>query len=208
MRYLLLALFLLPLNKACSQEYVYVNTPNLLLRQRPDPLYLVFAVLQPPCRLRLINLDGDKYYSKAITNRFYHVTLLSYDKKGRGATYTGWVEKKYMVKVRPSFPPDCLDTANESFFTPVHIISYSGEEEHDPNNWNCLNYPYPKYKGGEKSFPSTSKSTPQRVYHTGSRGGCYYIGGTGKKVYVDGKFCKKKKALVPKSPVPAKQGHH
>lgn len=38
------------------------------------------------------------------------------------------------------------------------------------------------------SQPATK--SPSSKYHTGKRGGCYYLTGSGKKKYVDHSFCK------------------
>ena len=38
--------------------------------------------------------------------------------------------------------------------------------------------------------PKRPSSNSYRTYYTGPRGGCYYIGGTGKKVYVDRSLCR------------------
>lgn len=44
-------------------------------------------------------------------------------------------------------------------------------------------------KNHDDSTPSSSKTSEKRVYQTGSRGGCYYLSGSGKKVYVDRSLC-------------------
>lgn len=45
-------------------------------------------------------------------------------------------------------------------------------------------------KNPDDSTPSSAKPTEKRVYQTGSRGGCYYLSTSGKKVYVDKSLCK------------------
>lgn len=39
------------------------------------------------------------------------------------------------------------------------------------------------------SVPRPTKSTADRIYIRGPRGGCYYISGSGRKVYVDRSMC-------------------
>ena len=39
------------------------------------------------------------------------------------------------------------------------------------------------------SLPPTTRSTADRVFIRGPRGGCYYISGSGRKVYVDRSMC-------------------
>jgi hypothetical protein len=46
-----------------------------------------------------------------------------------------------------------------------------------------------KRKTPETSDDSDIESYPSRDYQTGPRGGCYYISGSGSKVYVDRSFC-------------------
>jgi ketosteroid isomerase-like protein len=41
-----------------------------------------------------------------------------------------------------------------------------------------------------KSSATSTKSAATRVYHRGSRGGCYYLNSKGNKVYVDRSLCK------------------
>jgi ketosteroid isomerase-like protein len=41
-----------------------------------------------------------------------------------------------------------------------------------------------------KSSATTTKSAGTRVYHRGSRGGCYYLSSKGNKIYVDRRYCK------------------
>jgi len=38
--------------------------------------------------------------------------------------------------------------------------------------------------------PTVPPATPDRTYQRGPRGGCYYLGSSGKKVYVDHSYCK------------------
>lgn len=39
------------------------------------------------------------------------------------------------------------------------------------------------------SLPQSTRSTADKVYIRGPRGGCYYISGSGRKVYVDRSMC-------------------
>lgn len=56
----------------------------------------------------------------------------------------------------------------------------------------------PGYSNKERSTSTHSQDTyttprtkaDERVYYTGSRGGCYYYSGSGKKVYVDHSYCR------------------
>jgi hypothetical protein len=39
------------------------------------------------------------------------------------------------------------------------------------------------------STPKSTSSSPSRTYHTGPKGGCYYVNSAGNKVYVDKSYC-------------------
>jgi len=163
-----------------AQEYVYVNTDNLVLRDRPEHKYHVFAVLQPNFRLKVEPYEDGYKNNKQVKSRFYQVSV-SYKSNGINHYTGGWVEKKYVVtnplKINPKYTGVVPLPTEE-----IAWIPYTGAEEGNPDKLNAAQYPPPKYKGGEKQ--------EVRVYHTGARGGCYYISPKGKKVYVDKHFCK------------------
>ena len=161
-----------------AQEYVYVNTSNLLLRDRPEPKYNVYNVLQAPCKLKVIPYSTG-YDSKAIKERFYHVKLFVHNEQAkRSYSSYGWVEKKYVVMSMAKVTAHYADSTNVSYMD----IPVSGEL----NKLNYRSYPFPKYKGGEKNFGAEYK----RKYQKGPRGGCYYINEKGRKVYVGADMCK------------------
>ena len=146
---------------AIAQEYVYVNTANLLLRDRPEIKYNVYNVLQPPCRLKVISDDNMGYDSKAVNGRYYHVVLIKHDDQAkRSYSSYGWVEKKYVVKSMAKVTAHYSDSTAVSFID----IPVSG----DLSTLNYRSYPYPKYKGGEDHFGPEYK----RKYIKGPRGGC------------------------------------
>ena len=169
-----------------GQGFVYVNTANLILRDRPDCEYMVFAILQAPFRLKVEKQGAD--YSKAVKDRFYCVSYTYHDPYGIGHYTRGWVEKKYTVAHLSAIATKQVDTNSSPPPQEIRLISYMGADEDDPNDWNYRQFPYPKYKGGEKQFPKPASTS--RAYHLGARGGCYYLSKTGRKVYVDSKFCK------------------
>ena len=166
---------------AAAQKYVYVNTDNLLLRDRPEKEYNVFDVLHAPCRLEVIPYSTG-YETKAIKERFYHVLLtVWFEKTKRSYSSYGWVEKKYVVKSHDKITAPYTDTSQTIAYTTAQV------SREDPPKLNYRSYPYPKYKGGEKSFESENK---KGKYRKGPRGGCYYVNAKGRKVYVDAKMCK------------------
>ena len=165
---------------ATGQEYVYANTDNLLLRDRPEKEYDVFGVLHAPCRLEVIPYSTG-YETKAIKDWFYHVQLSVWFEKTK-SSYTGygWVEKKYVVSSHDKITAQYADSAEAILFNKVPV------SRDNPPKLNCRSYPYPKYKGGEKNFDTANK----KKYQKGKLGGCYYINAKGRKVYVDAKLCK------------------
>jgi len=185
---ILFFVFLIIPGKAHGQEFVYVNTDNLILRDRPEQEYMVFAILHAPCKLRVEHTDVGYNNNKAVEDKFYRVSYTFKDKKGIGHYTGGWVEKKYTVLDPSAIRLPGVDTSVQLSLDEISLIPYMGTYEDDPNEWNYRVYPYPMYKGGEHHFKTPA--IRKRRYYVGSRGGCYYIGGTGKKVYVDGKYCK------------------
>lgn len=177
-----------------GQEYVYANTDKLLIRDRPEKLYLVYAIANRGCALQLQPDQKGYEDKKALIAGYYYIRAISKQTKNGHTTINGWVSKKYVVKSLSQVSHSPGDTSLNPYPELIDIIPYFGPAKDDPNNYNCYQYPWPKYKGGEKSFPSAHK--PGHVYHRGPRGGCYYIAPSGRKVYVDGKFCKPKKPLV------------
>src|SRR5437763_587365 len=82
-----------------GQEYVYVNTDNLILRDRPEKKYMVLAILHAPCMLKVENYEDGYKNDKAITNKFLQVSFAyKDDETHRSVLYRGWVEKKYTVR--------------------------------------------------------------------------------------------------------------
>ena len=188
MRNFLFILLLIISAPACGQEYVYVNTDSLILRDRPEKKYKVLAILHAPSRVKIAAIDKGYINDKAVNDRFYQVFFTHWKEDGTSLTMGGWVEKKYTVKSKAGITFPGADTTADLLFTDVPSIPYMGSDERDPNPFNCAEFPYPKYKGGEKHFDKAVKN--KRVYHNGPRGGCYYLSVKGKKVYVDKKFCK------------------
>jgi hypothetical protein len=176
-----------------EKKYLYVNTDNLILRDRPEPFYKVYAILHAPCRVQLLDFRPEYKNYKNATTRFYDVRLKYTDEKRITYTFDGFVDKRYIVA------HDSLITAYvkeeeknlETNATVVDLIPYFGPEEDSPNPENARNFPPPKYKGGEKTFVSRNSSTAiKRIYHLGPKEGCYYINSKGNKTYVDKKYCK------------------
>ena len=171
---------------AMAQDYVYVNTRNLILRDMPEKTYTVIDILNVPTKLKVVPYDDGYKNNKAITDKYYRVLLSYKDDDGYNVSSYGWVMKQYVVKHLSAITCPGVDTAVETDHIPVHLIPYSGGKEHNPNRYNYLQFPYPEFKGGEKVL----KDIRTREYHKGPHGGCYYISERGKKVYVDKKLCK------------------
>lgn len=179
-----LLLCLLTAGYTAAQEYVYVNTDNLIVRDRPEEQYMVYAILDAPSKLKVEPYEAD-YNSKAIRDKYYHVSFSYTSDLGFHHYTEGWVMKKYMASSPAAVTWRGADTTDELVLTDIPLISYVGSDDYDPNDWNYPEYPYPKYKGGETHF----KGTTNHTYRKGPRGGCYYVNGKGRKVYVDNTFC-------------------
>ena len=172
---------------ASGQEVVYVNTDNLVLRDRPEKMYNVFAILHASCPLKVERYEDGYKNDKAVTNKFYQVSISYNSDNGIHHYVGGWVLKKFVVTDLSKITVPGVDTASQSLVSIVPLVRYMGDDEHNPNKGNAAQFLPPKYKGGEKQPGQVA-----RIYHSGPRGGCYYLSGKGKKVYVDKKFCKDK----------------
>ena len=177
--YLLLTLLIIAIVPAWAQQYMYVNTDNLILRDRPEKVYNVFAILHAPCRVKIEPYE--QFYNKnhAVTSRFYDVSI-TYEDAGIHHYLNGWVEKKYLVadtnKIDVPGAKMNLDISESE----VIVTPYIGDDKHNPNyKGSARDFQAPKYKGGEKQPEQFRK-----IYQKGPRGGCYYINAKGKKVYV------------------------
>ena len=168
-----------------GQEYMYVNTDNLILRDRPEKVYNVFAILHAPCRLKIEPYEDGYRDDKAVTRKFYQVSISYADDDGIHHYTGGWVEKRYMVNDLDKVTLPGADKSAEIEASVVVMIPYMGDDEHNPNGGNAGAFQAPKYKGGEKQPPPYRK-----VYQLGPRGGCFYMNRKGNKEYVDPKFCK------------------
>src|ERR1035437_3454212 len=93
---------------AIGQEYVYVNTDNLILRDRPEKIYNVFAILHSPCRVKIEPYEDGYKNDHAITKKFYQVSISYKDDDGTHHYVGGWVEKKYVVD-----DPDKITVKND-----------------------------------------------------------------------------------------------
>ena len=180
MKKLVFSILFLLAGTAMAQEYVYVNTANLLLRDQPEKEYNVFDVLHAPCRLEVIPYSAG-YETKAIRDRFYHVALkIWFEKTKKSYNGYGWVEKKYVVNAHDKITAHYTDSSQTIAYTTSPV------SRDNPPKLNYRSYPYPKYKGGEKNFDVLNGAK----YRKGPRGGCYYVNAKGRKVYVDAKMCK------------------
>lgn len=165
-----------------GQQYVYVTTPNLILKSNPEEQYFVFAIMQPGCQLQF-RPGGLEYYKDkpALTDKFLPVCICYKEENGFYTAIYGWVEKKYVSESAEGSLP--IGTG----YTKVNI----GDMEDPEVCNNAADYPYPKYKGGARTFKKHGKAGKGKlVFHTGARGGCYYINAHGRKVYVDSRMCK------------------
>lgn len=164
---------------------MYVNTDNLIVRDRPDSNYIVHIILNKNCRVNIEKYDSFYKNNYGVLKRYYRISF-TYNTTNNIKRYvSGWVEKKYLSTKKSS---SISDTDTLKLYIDVNLIPYSGGSENNPNKNNRFMYPYPKFKGGEKLLDEKSIN---RKYLLGPRGGCYYINTRGKKVYVDKKFCRK-----------------
>lgn len=167
---------------ARGQQYVYVNTDNLLLRNRPDREFTVYAVLHAPTRLKVAPYKNG-YNRSLVTNRFYEVHIAYTDGEGIYHFFDGWVDKRYVVKS----PQQVRSIRNRraADFWITWVVPTLGPNQDPSLHTNCDWFPYPKYKGGETTAPKLA-----HTYIKGPHGGCYYRAPSGRKVYVDKSFCR------------------
>ena len=167
-----------------GQEFVYVNTDNLILRDRPENAYLALAILHTPCKLKVEKYEDGYKNNKEIKAKFYEVAINYWDERKYHHYISGWVEKRYVVADKSMIKVPVDDTALDLHASIVKLIPSGEDDAHNPNKLNWADFPGPKYKGGVNA-PSPVK----RIYHKGPKGGCYYISPKGHKVYVNKSFC-------------------
>jgi hypothetical protein len=181
-RFLLVAIIIMFRNSGHAQSYVYVNTDNLIMRDRPEKTYKVFAILHAPCKLEVEEINEGYAENKAIVGNYYQVAFRYKDERGISHYTSGYVMKKHVVKQLSAVTVKGVDTTNELAFTEI-----PADENEDPDEFNCAMYTYPKYKGGELQFEPGLLGP--KIYMEGPRGGCFYLSKNGKRIYVDRKFC-------------------
>jgi hypothetical protein len=179
----LVGLVLMACCSLCAQEYVYVNTDNLIMRDKPEGKYMVYAVFHAPTKLKIVEPDPAYKDNKAVQSRFYEVSLGYARGRQVPLIYRGWVEKKYVVtdKSKITWPVPNKDI--ELIMTSVPI-AIRPDLSWRPEDYNWQEFPAPEYKGG-----TNTPAVATRTYYAGPKGGCYYLNSSGRKVYVDKKFC-------------------
>ena len=180
----LFALVLLSPELVYAQEYVYVQTDNLILRDRPENRYEVLAILHPPCKLKVEQYEDGYTGNKAVKDKFWQVAINYWDDRKYHHHIGGWVEKRYVVADRNKIKIPVENKDLELNASLVNLIPSVADDAHNPNKLNWAEYPGPKYKGGVNG-PAQEK----RIYHKGPKGGCYYFSRKGKKVYVNKSYC-------------------
>jgi hypothetical protein len=185
MKYLALLFLLLKTMDLQGQEYVYVNTNNLVMRDRPLARYMVLAVFDAPTRLEILPYTSDYVKNKAVKDKFYYTVCTVRYEHGYSQSVYGWVEKRYVVPSLAKVRVPGADTLKEIVGYPADDVDYGRDDGGDGlRHPNAANYPPPKFKGGELQH------VKKRAYHLGPHGGCYYLTEKDRKVYVDSKFCK------------------
>ncbi len=168
-------------NVVFAQDTVYVNTRNLILRDRPETRYNVFAVMQAGCPVKVEPYEDGYKGNKSVKSRFYRVLLRYANNAGGYSRIYGWVEKRFVV---PALSKVTVAGTDKTGTKPLTELMQPVHPANDENKFNAAQFPPPAYKGGEYQ-PGIAK----RVYHRGPRGGCYYLSANGRKVYVDKQFC-------------------
>ncbi|MES2701252.1 MAG: hypothetical protein V4649_01380 [Bacteroidota bacterium] len=180
---ILCIVLLLVAAKATGQQYVYVNTDNLIMRDLPRKDYIVHDVLHAPARLKVLPYQPGEPWD---TGKFYYVRVTYVNDDGIESRILGWVMKRYVVRQLADVTWPGADTTQLVNHEVVPLVPYATGDWCDPDRNNRFKYPYPKYKGGERVLGQAVK--PKR-YYTGPMGGCYYMNGKGHRIYVDKKHC-------------------
>jgi len=168
---------------SAGAQYMYVNTDNLLVRSSRSAEYDVFLIVHAGYKVNVLPYEHNE--TKAERARFYYISALVHE----DTTVFGYVERQYLVRspalVTARITRHNDDTGINAYRTAVKLY-VNGKLYLSPAKYNYASFPYPKYKGGERSFPAPKK----REYHQGPHGGCYYMDNKGHKKYVDRKYCK------------------
>jgi hypothetical protein len=167
---------------AQNTSAVYITTDNFIVRDRPEPDYVVLLVLNRNCKVSTDNTVYRNAAGEEMSGKFARIKFTYHNTEGLTCSVFGWADRHFVTAIPPAADADTCR------ITPVDLMPFMGELAENPNKNNRFEFPYPKFKGGEQTL---TKPNLDRKYHTGARGGCYYISTSGRKVYVDKKYCRK-----------------
>lgn len=190
MRRLLFGMLLvLAAGAARAQATRYANTGHLSLNSQPGlgfelPAYLglgdsVQVVSTPPTA-------NPHHLSDRMRRNFVYVSYPPYRGQPAG---TGWVLRHYLVSTHDSAWVPTAAVPAQTYTTTKVVTTRRYVPVTDAIR--------PRAETGKAvRVVTTARPAPRRAsslarsYYTGARGGCYYLGAGGQKVYVDHSYCK------------------
>lgn len=190
---LLVLILLFVYSSTKGQQVMYVNTDNLIVRDRLDRDYNVSCIVHVPTRVIVQPVEGNFEGFESLSGKFSCIKFHFWQLNHFNTSEYGFVEKKYLVNSLSKITVKDADTTltvsvtrtpfeRHKYYRYDHSMHDMGMEFS-----NARDFKAPKYKGGNP-LPLPPKSKP-RVYHSGPRGGCYYYNEKGKKVYVAATYC-------------------
>lgn len=187
---------------AAGQITMYVNAPNLVVRDNHTPDYNVAGIAHAGCKVSIDTYMHTKYVDKSFLKTMCFISIpIQTPETESNKMLRGWVPKRYLVPTRAKVTVRGADTTltvnatltptnrYEYYITRRHRYRYNDKTvDRGIAYSNARKYVAPKYQGGNP-LPLPPPPKP-REYLSGPRGGCYYLNAAGKKVYVAPDSCR------------------
>ena len=163
-------------NRPLESVDMFVRPKKLDVREKPNSEAAITGSLDNSTLIKVVRKQGQKQGAWVFVNYF----------TGAGAPFMkGWVERKDLVSTRDSvqkIPAPLYRPVNEAGHNnpPQRIVSLVATGQATP---------LPPGYTQHKATVSNKLKRDGTTYYRGPRGGCFIYYPSGKKVYVDRKFC-------------------
>jgi hypothetical protein len=144
-----------------SQQYMYVNTDTLPLREYPDYKSAVTLLLHAPCKIAVEEIADTSAEARELSKDWAPVKFFLSDGSWLGGTtYYGYVLKRHLV---PDLSQVTVENVDTTMLLSVTLLATD----------------------------STAGKKPGVNFKETSTGECYYIDATAKRDYVGNNYCRR-----------------
>ena len=181
MKRFLLPILLLTGLAANAQAVRFATSGHLDVESQPSMGYELPAYLGVGDSVQLVSPQptaNPRQVSENMRRNFVYVRYPAYRGQPAGQ---GWVLRHYLVSTLDStlLPTAALPAQT---YTTTKVVT---TRRYVPVTKTTR----PHAETGKVTAAPPATSGPARSYHAGPKGGCYYLGAGGKKVYVDRSYC-------------------